>query len=120
MSGGLVDRNRPDIAEETRRDAESFGLAPEAIARLAARPDAGGGVWPDNVQIVRAFLAVETQWRTAVAGGMESSRILFVGLDYTAVRAGLDAVGIEITPDLWSGLQVMEGDARAAMNGRSA
>lgn len=42
------------------------------------------------------------------------------GLDYAGVRAGLDARGTEITPDIWCDLQVMEFAALSAMRGMHA
>ena len=39
----------------------------------------------------------------------------YVCLDYTAVRVGLDAEGIPVTPELWQGLRVMEREACAAL-----
>jgi hypothetical protein len=75
------------------------------------------GLWPEHVAIVEAFFAVDTQWRTApIGGGMVPTRIRFVGLDYAGVRAGLDALGMTVTPELWAGLQVMERAARDALN----
>ena len=86
---------------------------------LAARSgDAGDGVWQDNVATVEAFLAASTQWRTeSIAGGMGPGRLIFIGLDYAGARAGIEAAGIALTPELWDGVQVMEAAARAALNG---
>lgn len=64
---------------------------------------------------VRAFLAVSSQWRVAAGGG---GGIAVIGLDYTAVRCGLSAAGIRVTPEIWAGLQVMEAEAVREMNGR--
>ena len=74
-------------------------------------------VWPEHWDIVQAFLAVATQWRVVgLGGGFEPSRIRFVGFDYAAVRAALDAEAIQVTPDQWRGLRMMEGAACAALN----
>nr|WP_255417512.1 DUF1799 domain-containing protein [Maritimibacter sp. 55A14] len=72
------------------------------------------GVWPENVTPVCAFLVSTTQWRTAQLEG----RIVCLGLDYAGVRAGLEGAGVEITPELWGDLQVMEAAAVAALRGR--
>lgn len=84
------------------------------------------GVWPDNVAIVEAFLSVATQWRVVTRGGggvaspfggsVAPLTTFFVGLDYGAVRAGLDAGGLNVTPELWRGLQLMENTACAVLN----
>lgn len=34
-----------------------------------------------------------------------------LGLDYTAVKACMEALGREVTPELWTGLQAMEEGA---------
>lgn len=98
----------------------------DPFARIWARPNAFEGVWPENVAIVRAFLAVCSQWRVTPvsSGGMMTPAgnviaptvPLFIGLDYAAVRTGLDAELIEVTPTLWQGLRVMEGEACQALN----
>lgn len=88
-----------------------------------AGPGAAGddGVWPQNAAIVEAFLIVSTQWRAvAVPGGMAPGRIVWLGLDYAGVEAGLKAAGVAVTPELWLGLQVMEAGARDALNGIEA
>lgn len=40
-----------------------------------------------------------------------------IGLDYQGARAGLDLSGLEVTPDLWDRIQLIEAGAVAAMNG---
>ena len=102
-------------------DARRFGMDEPSLAQLGAAMraprDEGDGVWPENWDIVMAFLAVSSQWRTAsVGGGMSPASLVFVGLDYGAVRAGLEAEQIAITPALWRGLRVMENAATAALN----
>lgn len=39
-----------------------------------------------------------------------------IGLDYTAVRIGLRAMGIRIDPDTWRDLREIESGAVNAMN----
>jgi Phage related hypothetical protein (DUF1799) len=81
----------------------------------SAAAERGFGVWRRNWGTLLAFLSVSTQWR-AVARGLDG-RIYWMGLDYTAVRAGLDGDGIKITPRLWAGIKTMERAARDALNG---
>jgi len=64
------------------------------------------------VAAVRAFLAVCNQWRT-IPADLGGARV--IGLDYSAARDGLDMSGIEIDPELWASVQVIEGAALAAM-----
>jgi hypothetical protein len=93
------------------------------IAVLRARLDRlegaeeSDGVWPDNVAVVRAFLAASSQWRSVVAGGgLAPARIFYVGLDYAGAKVAIDALGIAITPELFVGIQVMEDAAREILN----
>lgn len=72
-------------------------------------------MWRVNWPIVGAFLAVATQWRTPVP--LPDGRVLYQGLDYTAVRAGLEQLAIALTPAQFRGLQTMERAAAAALNG---
>jgi hypothetical protein len=106
----------PAANSEAAEDARRFGFPEEVIAAIAGADAAGEGteVWPENWDIVTAFVSVSTQWR-AVA--MPTGRITFVGLDYAGARAGLEADGIEVTPELWRGIRIMEDASRAAMNG---
>ncbi|MGJ5203641.1 DUF1799 domain-containing protein [Bradyrhizobium sp. HKCCYLR20261] len=110
-------------------DAESLDhlrralMADDAEATAAQEFD---GLWPENVPVVEAFLAVASQWRvvprsaggmiTPVGGHIAPTVPLVVGLDYAGVRAGLDAEGIAVTPTLWRGLRAMEAAACAAFN----
>lgn len=78
----------------------------------ALRPDPNAGVWPENVAAVEAFLVCSSQWR--MVDGMSGMRV--IGLDYAGVKAGLELAGIEVTPDLWSDIRLVEAGARTAMN----
>jgi hypothetical protein len=84
----------------------------------ALRSDLGGevGVWPEHVEIVRAFCAGGTQWRTSLRPAGLGFRPLYLGLDYAGVRIALDALAIPVTPRLWVGLAIMEQAAVAALN----
>ncbi|MBU2867141.1 DUF1799 domain-containing protein [Pacificibacter marinus] len=62
---------------------------------------------------VQAFLRVRTQW-TVVGVGMAG--MVTVGLNYAGVKIGLDCAGIEITPELWDDLLVIETGAIEALN----
>lgn len=56
-----------------------------------------------------------TQWRVVASA---AGPLFFGGLDYTAVRAGLDLAGITPTPALWSDVQLIEAGALGALNRR--
>ncbi|MFN3834639.1 MAG: DUF1799 domain-containing protein [Glycocaulis sp.] len=99
--------------DDAADDAARFGLPADLCTALSQRLVSDTAVWRQNVGAVMAFLAVSSQWRHASGPG----GAMPTGFDYGGVRAGLDAKGTTITPDLWSDLQVMEFAALAAMRG---
>lgn len=78
------------------------------------QPAEAEGLWESHVDAFGAFLSVSRQWRT-VGGGWGG--VSWLGLDYAAVRSGLDLAGIEVTPELWGQLREIEAGALAVMNG---
>ena len=104
-------------------DAESLANLGDAL-NVAGATEAYEGLWREHAEIVRAFLLVATQWRvtpvsagaSSMAGGFSTTRTIFIGLDYGAVKIALDIEGIAPTWELWRGLQVMEIAALAALN----
>jgi hypothetical protein len=91
-----------------------MGLPPSVIAELMAAKPQGFEVWPANMTVVDTWLAISSQWRTAP---LADGRVHWLGLDYSAVRAGLDMAGLTVTPSDWASVQVMEREASAALNG---
>ncbi|MGK9234772.1 DUF1799 domain-containing protein [Inquilinus limosus] len=76
-------------------------------------------IWPENWPAICAWPAVCTQWRTeSVPGGLGPGRLVYVGLDYGAAIASAKAAGIDLTPELWADLRVMEAAALKALNSR--
>lgn len=72
------------------------------------------GLWPEHRQAAEAFMRIRNQWTVLpVFGGAP----IWVGLDYTAARNGLEMAGYDITPEFWSEIQLIEQGARAALNG---
>jgi hypothetical protein len=67
-------------------------------------------VWPENESSVMAFLECQTQWR--VTSTMR--QLIWLGLDYVAVRAVLDAEGHG--RDVFEDLRVMEAAALPVLN----
>ena len=108
----------PDLSEALK-EARDMGAPEEVLARLEQEQAASDfEVWPENWATVEAFEVVETQWRvTALPGGIEGGKVYWHGLDYAGVAAGLAGHGIETTPELWSGLRLMEAAARDVLNG---
>ncbi|WP_316171037.1 DUF1799 domain-containing protein [Bradyrhizobium sp. SZCCHNRI1058] len=127
----MPDESRQLIADAQRAgmDAVSLDNLREALSADSFEADADqefDGIWAEHVPVVTAFLAVASQWRVvtrssggmlAPAGGMIAPTVpVVIGLDYAGVRAGLDAEGIVVTPELWRSLRVMEAAACAAFN----
>lgn len=65
------------------------------------------GLWAEHVDAAFLFLAVATQWR--VSEGQ------VIGLDYTAVAAGLAAEGMTPGPEQWRALRQIEYGALDAL-----
>lgn len=62
-------------------------------------------VWPDNLNGVNAFIAMATQWRASFAG--------FYGLDYSALPAVLELIGVpaDERADAFDDLRILEATA---------
>lgn len=120
MTGGLL-TDVPQADDNAIADARALGADEASIDALKATlfGEQQDGVWPENEPAVLAWLIVQTQWRVAAVGSLAGGGIVWLGLDYAAARAGLDAAGIDTTPALWSDLQIMEGAACELLNARS-
>ncbi|MEJ1497540.1 MAG: hypothetical protein RPU13_13845 [Candidatus Sedimenticola sp. (ex Thyasira tokunagai)] len=80
--------------------------APEGIREQAAAVDDVFPVLETNLNIVNAWMAVQTQFTRA-------------GFRYEGMEAGLRMAAIESPPELFAGLQVMEAAAIKALNEQS-
>ena len=100
--------------DEALSDLERM-KAPEHVIEAMRNKLAGTalGVWPENWDIVQAFVSVQSQWRTAFIRG----RTVATALDYAGARAGIEAAGFTLTPELWRGVQAMEFAAADAIAG---
>lgn len=84
------------------------------MEELAAAEPEAFDVWPDNMPVIDAFLAIATQWRTV---SLAEGRVHWIGLDYAAARAAFEMAGVTVAPPVWLGVRVMEREAAAALNG---
>ena len=64
--------------------------------------------------IVYAWLIVSSQWRVVA---MADGRVLWLGLDYTGARSGLEMAGVSLSASQWAGVRLMESVASSALNG---
>lgn len=62
---------------------------------------------------LNAFLHIQTQW---VVTGVGMAGMITIGLNYASAKAGLELAGIEVTPDLWDDILVIESGALPALN----
>ncbi len=69
-------------------------------------------VWASNAAAVEAFLKVTTQLNGV---GTMDGGVRVIGLDYQGARAGLELAGVDVTPDLWADLQLVESGAVAGL-----
>lgn len=100
-----------DETDEVLQDAEKFGLP---LSAEDLEPQASGGVWRQNLPALEAFLAMTTQWNCV---GLATGGVRVIGLNYTAAPAAFELAGIDVTPETWADVQIIECGAREAMNG---
>lgn len=93
------------MTADVQRQFEGLGVSVERTDRA----DDKVAVWPENWPSVRAFLACATQWRSAV-----TRRLVWLGLDYSAVKVLLDAEGLG--PEVFEDLRTMETAALPVLN----
>lgn len=89
-------------------DARAFGLPAEAFAEVEEEED---GLWEEHLPAFTAFLEAARQWRVLTA-----QRLLWLGLDYTAVQAGLALSGLTVSPETWADIRTIETGALPVLN----
>lgn len=104
------------VDDEIIADARRFGMNDEQIEALRVSLDikAVFAVWRESWPSLAAFFECDTQWRCAAT----TAGLVFIGLDYPGAQAGLKAAGIEIDPELWSDIRVLEAEAISVLNER--
>jgi hypothetical protein len=73
-------------------------------------------VYPENWAALNVFLAMSTQWRTAiVAGAFGGGGVIMVGMEYTAIEPVCRLMGVRKREraDVFARLRVMEEAALA-------
>jgi hypothetical protein len=83
----------------TLQEAQAWGLTLEEASGPPFE------VWPDLMAAVNVFGAMQTQWRTGMAGA--------TGLDYGALPAVMRLMGVPRAdwPDTFDALRVLEDEA---------
>lgn len=99
------------------RDA-GFSEAAVAKARAEALREIRTGpfvVHPDNANAVRLFQAMATQWNMTAISSLAASALLHTGLRYEVLPVIRAELEIDRHPGDFERLQVMEGEAIAAL-----
>jgi hypothetical protein len=113
--------------EELVTQLRAGGCPEEEIAKLVAQEggDEDYQVWPENADAARAFLFCATQWRVApvtmavgLGGGV--TRLVWLGLDYQAVKIAFEVEPPKDLADAWWGLRVIESEAMVLRNEANA
>lgn len=100
-------------------DYRQFG-APEAVieevrARLAPRTvEPVFSVHPDNGVAVKVLVSLASQWRTVALSTMTKATYVRTGLDYAALEPTARLTGLDMTPDDFGRLRVLEHECLAA------
>lgn len=102
---------RPDWMEKAIRDAAVMGLTLEIDD-----VETGDGLWEEHLPAWSAWCAVSMQWRTEVLSGLAGARLIWLGLDYVAAKAGIELSGVEVTPEIWAEVRVIEEGAVEELN----
>lgn len=106
VEGHLIDRGEPN---EVLTDALRFGIDPALLDDDVTDE----GIWEEHLPALQVFLSVMNQWRAVATA---QGPIHYLGLDYSAVAAGLGLAGITVPPALWADVQLIEAGALIALN----
>lgn len=95
------------MLDDAEDDARRWGIGlPENWQSEPGTSDEG--IWVEHLDAFNAFLAVSSQWRV---GGNQ-----FLGLDYSAVKAGFEFAGIALSSSDWADFRLIEAGAREELN----
>lgn len=98
-------RGAPASAIETARAR----LEPEAVDPVLE-------IHPRNVAAVKALIAMGTQWVAVGVGTMSRAQVIRTGLNYAALEPTLRMAGLDLTPDDFGRLRVLEAGCLEAWN----
>lgn len=106
-----IDDPRKPIGVTADVAAQFAELGVKVTPTAAAEDDQVFEVWDMNWQAVRAFLALSTQWRTAVLSTLARARVVRLGLDYAAIEPTLRLLGMKRPRRIFEQLVLMEDEA---------
>lgn len=101
-----------------RSGPEDDAASEQALLNISApiarpRDQSTDGVWDRHVPAVEAFLEVATQFSVLLA---PNGRKLLSGLDYSRARAGWELLGVKVSAEMFSQIQIIERAALDAFN----
>ncbi|HEY2070717.1 MAG TPA: DUF1799 domain-containing protein [Rhizomicrobium sp.] len=96
--------------------ARAFGASDEELAPLFEKnsdtDEIKAEVEPENIDAVRLFIHMRTQWRlvsrTFSKGGVQLSQLIHTGLDYSCLPAIASWLRIDASPETLGSLRVIE------------
>lgn len=84
--------------------------------KVVLADDGFDGLWAEHLPAWNAWCRVSRQWRVISGGGAMGGGVVWLGLDYGAVHAGLGLAGIVISPEEWAQVQQIEVGAAEELN----
>lgn len=108
-----VGSGKSAITEETIAEAKAMGASDDALAKMRAQCESGNDiveVEPENVDAVRLFFALQTQWRQTPLSNGKITMLVRTGLDYGVLPVTCTALCITFDEDALAKLQLLEGE----------
>jgi len=121
-AAGTLVAASPNHESEAMADARQWGASAselEGLGQLLSQGPVQPKIWLHNVAVVTAFCLAGTQWRTGLDLVDGRVRMVWIGLDYAGAQIAIEQGGKTITPELWTGLRIMEQAARNVFNGET-
>lgn len=84
--------------------------------KVTLADDGFDGLWEEHRCAWEAWCVVSRQWRVISGAGPMGGKTVWLGLDYSAVRNGLDLAGIALPPEQWAEFQLIELGATEELN----
>lgn len=96
---------------EAEKDCIRFGIDPALLVRSAYEEKPKGlFIWPDMVDSVALFMAMQTQWRWVGAG---MGGVWRTGLDYSVLNDVATPLQIKVTSAALNDIRTLESAALA-------
>lgn len=70
----------------------------------------------DHLPAWEAWCVVSGQWRTVSLSTLGSAKLIWLGLDAAAAKAALDLEHLDVTPEVWRQVRIIESGAIEELN----